>query len=184
MDAGVRIVATAALAPEERRALRAFLDHAYDGDFSDDDWDHACGGHHVLRLDEEGILAHGSVGGRTLSCDGKILRAGYVEAVAVRADARARGHGRVVMEALHGLVRERFDIGVLCAAVDGYYDRLGWERWRGLTYVAGPAGLEARDGWVRTAEEDGGIFVLRTACTPELDLDAPIVCEPRAGDDW
>lgn len=184
MDVDRRIVATVALASEERKALRAFLDRAYDGDFSDEDWEHALGGDHVWCVDVRGLVAHGSVAGRTLSCAGTILEAGYVEAVAVRADARGRGHGRIVMEALHGLVRERFAIGALCAAVDGYYDRLGWERWRGPTFVAGPAGLRARDAWIRTEEEDGGIFVLRTPRTPALDLDGPIACEWRPGDVW
>lgn len=180
----IHVAATEELSGGTRRALRSFLDRAYDESFSDDDWRHALGGRHAWCTDAQGLLAHGSVVPRTLSLGGTILEVGYVEAVAVRADARRRGIGRAVMEALEALVREDYALGALSAAVDVFYERLGWERWRGPTFVAGPTGLRARDGWVRTAEEDGGVFVRRTARTPALDLDGPIVCEPRAGDDW
>ena len=33
---------------DELAAIRALLDEAFDGDFGDDDWEHALGGIHVL----------------------------------------------------------------------------------------------------------------------------------------
>ena len=69
-------------------AVRALLDGAFEGDFTDADLEHALGGLHVLVHDDSGLLAHGAVVQRRLLHRGRALRAGYVEAVAVRADRR------------------------------------------------------------------------------------------------
>ena len=37
------------------------MDDAFEGDFSDEDWDHGLGGIHALVRDEQGLAAHGSV---------------------------------------------------------------------------------------------------------------------------
>jgi hypothetical protein len=60
----------------------------------------------------------------------------------------------------------------------GVYERLGWERWRGPTYVRRGADL------VRTEDEDDGVMVLRFGPSAGLDLTAPIACTERGGDDW
>ena len=57
-----------------------------------------------------------------------------------------------------------------------FYERLGWQRWLGPTYV------RRSDGVVRTPDEDDGVMVLVTATA--VDLTAPITCEERPGDDW
>jgi len=78
------------------------------------------------------------------------------------------------------VVQEACELGALAdgSRIPGFYQRLGWETWRGPTFVAGP------EGRVRTAEDDGGILVLRTPASPELDLGDPLVCDWRAGDVW
>ncbi|MEU1026962.1 aminoglycoside 2'-N-acetyltransferase, partial [Streptomyces sp. NPDC005904] len=53
---------TSELTPGDLGAARALLDQAFDGDFSDQDWDHGLGGVHALVHDGAGALvAHGSV---------------------------------------------------------------------------------------------------------------------------
>ena len=59
-----------------------------------------------------------------------------------------------------------------------FYERLGWRRWAGPTYVRTDAGL------VRTAEDDGNVLVRLTPASPDLDLSAPLSCEWRSGDVW
>ncbi|MFM9662835.1 GNAT family N-acetyltransferase, partial [Streptomyces scabiei] len=83
---------------------RALLDAAFDDGFDEEDWEHALGGLHVLAHDGTGLLAHGSVVMRRALHRGRWLRVGYVEAVAVRADARRRGLGGQVMGALERYV--------------------------------------------------------------------------------
>jgi aminoglycoside 2'-N-acetyltransferase I len=69
------------------------------------------------------------------------------------------------------IVRREFELGALSTGAHRFYERLGWQRWRGPTFV----------GDVRSDEEDDGVMVL--AVTP-VDLGAPISCDPRRGDDW
>ena len=76
------------------------------------------------------------------------------------------------------VIAEGYELGALGTGVQPFYEALGWERWRGPTYVRTDRGRE------RTPDEDGGILVLRTPLTPALDLDAPISCEWRIGDVW
>lgn len=75
-------------------------------------------------------------------------------------------------------IRSHYDMGALGTALFGFYERLGWERWRGPTYV------RRSDGLFRSEEEDGQVMVLRFGPSSDLDLWAPISCEERSGDDW
>jgi aminoglycoside 2'-N-acetyltransferase I len=46
--ADVRTVHTSALAAGELRAIRDLLDEAFDGEFGDEDFEHALGGMHAV----------------------------------------------------------------------------------------------------------------------------------------
>lgn len=173
------VAASDALGDDLVQALRALLDAAFDGDFSDDDWAHALGGLHAYLLRDDGApISHASVVARRIVCGAATLRAGYVEAVATAPEFQRQGHGSAVMRAIAAHVEASYDIGVLSTGEFGFYAPLGWELWRGTTWVEGPTGHE------RTADDDGGIMVLRTSRTPSLDLDAPIVADWRTGDVW
>jgi aminoglycoside 2'-N-acetyltransferase I len=174
----VHLAPTAALAPSFSRGLRTFLESAFDGDFTDEDWAHAVGGVHVWVSDADGVLSHGSLVGRTLVCAGQRLRVGYVEAVATAAAHRRKGHGTTVMRRIGDLIGEQYVLGALATGTYAFYETLGWERWRGTTFVDGPRGQE------RTPGDDGDIMILRTPRTPHLDLDGDIVADWRPGDVW
>lgn len=180
----IRTLATSELTPDETRAIRALLWAAFDrGEvderFTEEDWQHALGGHHVVVEADGRIVAHAAVVERPIEVDGRRLRAGYVEAVATAPDQGGRGHGTRAMEAVNGLIRDGFQIGVLGTGSHGFYERLGWTTWRGPSFV------RAADGMVTaTPDDDGYLLVLRTASTPPLDPGAPIVCEWRPGDVW
>jgi hypothetical protein len=75
-------------------------------------------------------------------------------------------------------VRAQYELGALGTGEYAFYESLGWERWRGPTLV------RAEGGDIRTSWDDGAIMVLRFGRSADADLDAPISCEPRAGDDW
>ncbi len=174
----LRVAPTAALDDATLRALRALVDAAFDGDFADQDWANALGGAHALWLEDGVPVAHGSVVERRLWHDGRALRAGYVEAMAVRAGCRRRGLGGAVLGALEDVIRGRWDVGALSATEEAipFYLARGWRRWRGPTAVRTAAGDE------RTPDDDGGVFVLELG-TP-LDLDGPLTCDWRPGDVW
>ncbi|GAA0213084.1 aminoglycoside N-acetyltransferase AAC(2')-Ie [Saccharothrix mutabilis subsp. mutabilis] len=160
------------------KAARALCDDAFDGDFSDDDWEHSLGGVHAFAWEGDDLVGHGSVVQRRLLHGGRALRAGYVEAVAVREDRRGRGHGAGVMAALEGVIRRAYDLGALSAsdAALEFYTARGWVLWRGPSSVLAPSGL------VRTEDDDGGVHVLPLAVP--LDLDGELACDWRDGDVW
>ena len=171
---------TAELDGRELEAVRRLLFQAFAGRFDEHDWAHTLGGTHVLVSEEDGPVAHGAVVPRTLVAGGRALRAGYIEGVATRGDRRGRGLATLVVRELGRVVQRTYELGALSdgTGIPGFYHRLGWETWQGPTWVDGP------DGPVRTAEEDGGVLVLRTPATAGLDLAAPLTCDWRAGDVW
>ena len=131
----------------------------------------------VLREGSE-LVAHASVVQRQLVHGDLAIRTGYVEAVAVREDVRGRGHGRAVLAVAERVIVAAYELGALSTGLEGFYERSGWIRWLGPTYVLSPAGL------TRTEEDDGGGLVLRTPSSPELDLTGPLACDWRSGDVW
>lgn len=174
----LRIAATDDLSPRDLVLVRALVDGAFGTRFTDHDWEHALGGTHVL-LQADGVpLAHASVVARTLVAADRTLRTGYVEAVATQAVCRRNGYATEVMGAVNDVIGRTFDLGSLATGAGSFYERLGWEKWQGPTFVLSAAGRR------RTPEDDDGIYVLRTAATADLDLTLPLACEDRVGDAW
>nr|WP_239129122.1 GNAT family N-acetyltransferase [Sinosporangium siamense] len=159
------------------KAVRELLLDAFDGEFSEEDWDHTVGGVHALAYDGDDLVGHGSLVQRRLLHGGRALRTGYVEGVAVRADRRRQGYGTAVMDALERVVREAYELGALSASDEGaaLYSARGWGRWQGPTSVLTPAGVVLDD-------EDSGVFVLPVTAT--VDLTGEITCDWRDGDAW
>ena len=176
----LRRVASADLPRAELQAVRRLLDEAFAGGFTAADWHHTLGGLHVLALEEGEIVAHAAVVDRTLTAGDRQLRTGYVEGVASRRDRRRQGLATLVLRDADRVILDRYQLGALSdgTGVPGFYERLGWERWRGPTFVATPRGP------VRTAADDDGVMVLRTPATGDLDLAVPLVCDWRDGDAW
>jgi aminoglycoside 2'-N-acetyltransferase I len=175
----VRTAHTSELSAAELAAVRALMADAFEGDFTDEDWDHSVGGMHALAWDGAELIGHGSVVQRRLLHGGRALRTGYVEAVAVRADRRRQGVGSAVMAALEGILRRGgYELGALGAADEAVplYTGRGWQRWRGRSGVLSPTGIQ------RTEEEDGYLYVL--PLDAKLDLDGELVCDWRPGDVW
>ena len=82
------------------------------------------------------------------------------------------------MHEVNQIIETVFAVGVLSTSRHGFYERVGWERWQGPTFV--------RDGdeRIRTDDEDDGIMVLRFGSSGGLDPTLPIMCENRPGDAW
>jgi aminoglycoside 2'-N-acetyltransferase I len=150
-----RTAHTFELAPSELAEIRALMEAAFDGDFSEEDWDHTVGGVHVLLYDAEGLAAHGSVVMRRVLHGGRFCRVGYVEGVAVRADRRRQGLGGRVMGALERVVDGAYEFGALSASDAGaaLYLSRGWRRWTGRIEGVGPQGL------VHLPDEEGSVFL-------------------------
>ncbi len=177
----LRRLRTDELTAAELAEIRSLLRAAFRDDgvgFTDEDWAHAVGGIHAILEDDGAIVSHASVVPRRIETAGRELRTGYVEAVATRPGHERRGHASRAMRAINEVIRDAYQLGALSTAVPKLYERIGWERWRGSTWVRTSAGPE------RTPDDDGGVLALRTPASPPLDLDGPITCDWRPGDVW
>ena len=176
----LRLAHTADLEPALLDELHAMLVEVFDGGFADHDWEHSLGGMHAIALAEDGRpVGHASVVQRRLLHGGRALRAGYVEGVGVRREARRRGHASALMDAIERVIRGAYDVGALSAGdqAAALYRSRGWLPWEGETYALAPAGR------VRTPEDDDGVYVLELPAAP-LDRTAAIACDWRDGDVW
>jgi aminoglycoside 2'-N-acetyltransferase I len=179
-DIVVRGCSTAELTRADLAGLRELFAAAWPGGrFTDDDFDHAMAGPHWLAMVDGVIVSHASVDERWLDAGGHRLRTGYLEAVATLPAFERRGIGSRLVGLASAVVRSEFELGGLSTGVPGFYLRLGWERWLGPTVVRMPDGA-----LIRTEDDDGSIFILRTPATPPLTITEPLVCEWRSGDVW
>jgi aminoglycoside 2'-N-acetyltransferase I len=173
----VRVAHTADLGGPTLEVARRLLYEVFE-DLTEQDWDHALGGLHALAWDGADLVGHASVVQRRLIHQGRALRTGHVEGVAVRADRRRQGIGATLMAALERVIRQAYDLGALGATDEAahFYAARGWRRWRGPTSALTPSGIR------RTADDDGAVYVLPV--TIPLFLDTDLICDWRDGDTW
>ena len=178
VPAGLSVVHTADLGERRRRELRALLDAAFDGHATDEDLRHALGGLHVLALERDRLVGHASLVQRHLLAGGRLVRAGYVEAVAVDAAHRRRGLGSALLGVVEDLAARAHEAAFLSASADGarLYRSRGWRVWRGPSGVVTPEGVRA------TPDDDGGLHVHDPRGT--RDVTVPLLADWREGDVW
>ena len=158
--------------------IRRLFFAAFDETFTEQDWEHVLGGWHVVVQDGGVVIAHAAVVQRVLEVGGQPFRTGYVEGVATDPSRQNQGLGTRTMEEVSRLLRSEFEMGALATSVHGFYERLGWKRWQGPTYVRhGPELL-------RTEEQDSDVMALLFGPSKGIDPTASISCPNRVGDDW
>jgi len=165
----------AALTAAEWAAIIALCDVAFAEDFSHYFAPFARSWHVLVRRAGT-LVCHACWVERGLQPIGlPILHTAYIEAVATHPDWQRRGYGTLAMRRIAEEIVS-YDLGALSPAAEEFYERLGWEHWRGPTAIRTDAGL------LPTPDEE--IMILRLLQTPPLDLDAPISAEWREGEVW
>jgi aminoglycoside 2'-N-acetyltransferase I len=127
-------------------------------------------GLHVLAFRDELLVGHAVVTTRWLQpLDLPLLRTAYVDAVATSPAQQRQGVGSAVMSCLASAVSD-WDVACLETERVPFYERLGWEEWRGP--LAGRSG----ERLIPTPDQKG-VMVLRLPRTPQLDLDTLLTIE-------
>jgi len=175
---GIKTVRTAELSAEGLGEITRLMEAAF-GESFEGYWDDIGPALHFMALEAGGVLAHACVVDRELHTQGHKLLTGYVEGVATRPNRQGQGHSTRVMLAVNEFLVENYQLGGLSTGLNDFYTKLGWETWKGRTYI------RMRDGAVdRIAEEEGTVMILRTKTTPPLDIKARISAEWRPGELW
>ncbi len=169
---------SAELSREFLSEIRGLLDLAFGNEFSDEDWQHTIGGWHVIATEGTRVVSHAAVVPRILYVAKRPFLCGYVEGVGTDPARQGDGIGSQVVGDASRLIEGEFEMGALSTERHHFYQRLGWERWRGPTYVRNGSDL------FRTEDEDDVVMVLRFGPSADVDLGVAMSCETRGGDDW
>ena len=135
------------------------------------------GGLHFLAYRGAELVSHALVTTRWLQPEGQpVLKTAYVDAVATLPAYQGQGYGKALMRQL---ARNIGGYAIACLETEriAFYEKLGWEVWRGSLAGQGEHGL------IPTPEQTG-IMVLRLPQTPALDLDRGLTIECQAERIW
>ena len=132
---------------------------------------------HVLGYLDGMLVSHALWVTRWLQADqGPLLRTAYVEAVATEKTLRGHGYATAIMKRVQEEI-QGYELGGLSPFSVAYYERLGWEAWRGPLTIRTGAGL------VPTSSDER-VMILRLAKTPALDRNGTLSAEWREGELW
>ena len=164
----------AATVGELDRLCAAAFDEPWDGY-----WERIGPAVHAFARERDELVAHACFVERDLLAGALELRAAYVEAVAVDPRRQGSGLGSVVMRQVGEQIAASYPLGALATGSNAFYERLGWETWRGEIWLAEHGGRR------RMPEQEGDIMILRTPTTPrDLDTGGALVGSARAADPW
>jgi aminoglycoside 2'-N-acetyltransferase I len=132
---------------------------------------------HVLGYLDGMLVSHALWVTRWLRADeGPLWRTAYVEAVATEKAFRGLGFATAIMKRVEEEI-QGYELGGLSPFSVAYYERLGWEQWRGPLYIRTGAGLVPTTG-------DEQVMILRLPKTPALTIDVSLSAEWREGELW
>lgn len=180
MAASIRVAHTADLDRETLDAIAALLRDVFGDELDDHDVEHSLGGLHALAYAGDGALVgHAALVQRRLLHQGRALRTGYVEGVAVRVDHRGQGIGGALMAPIERAITGAYELGALGATDEAaaLYAARGWQLHRGEAHALTPEGV------VRTPDEEGSIYLWVNAASA-VDATAPLTADWRDGDVW
>lgn len=135
------------------------------------------GGRHFLAHRGSELVSHAVVTTRWAQPEGQPeLKTAYVDAVATQPVYQGRGYASATMRRLAAEISD-YEIGCLQTDRPTFYERLGWELWRG------PLAGRSEDGSIPTPDQRG-VMVLRLPRTPPFDLDMELTIECQPGRIW
>jgi aminoglycoside 2'-N-acetyltransferase I len=138
----------------------------------------SSGGLHFLAFHDKLLVSHAMVTTRWLQTeDQPLLKTAYIDAVATLPAYQGQGYGSALMQRLASDIDREYMIACLETDRETFYERVGWQTWRG------PLAGRGEQGLIPTPEQRG-IMVLRLSQTPSLDLDSALSIEAQTGRIW
>lgn len=163
--------------PTEISTIRSLLVDAFEGDFSESDWEHTCSGVRFLGLADDKIISHGAIITRRMWINQTEYHVGYLEGIAVRPDLWRRGFGSKLIMEMTQYCEANFPISLLSTGEKDFYSRFGWKDFAGKSYVKHSGEL------IRTEEDDDSLMYL-IGKSPITEPLHQLICEARTGDPW
>ncbi len=173
----IRIRRTRQLDALARATIVELCTAAHQADFSHLFYYLPADGLHFIAYFDEEIVSHAVVTTRWLQPEWRpLLRTAYVDTVATLPGFQGRGYGTSVMRELAANI-SAYEIACLTADRRDFFERLGWQRWRGPR--AGRSGSE-----LIPTPAQLNVMILRLPKTPPLDLDRLLTIDTQAGRIW
>jgi aminoglycoside 2'-N-acetyltransferase I len=172
----IRVISSKELSQAENTAILEVCNRAYEEDFGPI-LDTFSGATHVLGYFQNILVSHALWVTRWLQVDdAPALRTAYVEAVATEPAYQRRGFATAIMQRLAQEIQD-FDLAALSPFSAEYYQRLGWELWRGPLLIR-------QDGALIPTPDDEEVMIMRLPNTPPFELTARLSAEWREGELW
>lgn len=177
MSFTVDVRRTEHLTRAERTELRDMLVTSFGERYDETSWQHCLGGIHYLLRQENQLVSHGALVPRRFRQGDRVVEGVYGESMATLPALRHHGLGSVVVAMATAEIRLHHPIGVFAAGRYEFYERLGWRKWRGPTFVSTAQGP-------RPAAPARGAVMFRLPLHSDLDPDADLTTDWRDGDIW
>ena len=137
----------------------------------------SSGGRHFLGYRGAELVTHAVVTMRGAQPEGQpVLKTAYVDAVSTLPVCQGQGYGSATMRQLAAEIDD-YEIACLQTDVPAFYERLGWQVWRG------PLAGRSDEGLIPTPDQQG-VMVLALPRTPPLDLDTQLTIECQPDRIW
>lgn len=171
----IEVIAGDEISAEDRAAVVAMTSAAFECDY--DVFLRSFGRMtHVIARADGRIVSHALWCDRGLQPEGmRVLKSAYVEAVATLPEYQGRGYASAIMRRLVEAISD-YEIAALGPSDPAFYERLGWELWKGELFAR-------RDGKLETVE-DHEVMILRLPKSPELDVSRAMSVEWRELEVW
>jgi GNAT superfamily N-acetyltransferase len=157
--------------------IKDLLLDAYEGDFSEQDWQHTFGGARFLGTLGEQIVAHAAVVPRPVLINDLPMTIGYLEGVAVSSKFQGQRLGSQLLQHVSDFCKSNYEISMLSTDEFDFYGKFGWQRFKGASGVMQDSVRSL------TPEEDDGLMYLVGNSTESIEI-STAYCDWREGDCW
>lgn len=136
------------------------------------------GGLHVLAYLNTRLVSHAVITTRWLQHGMQsLMKTAYVDALATADEFQGRRFGSMVMQQVAWLCQDEYDVACLETERVRFFERLGWQEWRG------PLAGRGEHGLVPTPRQTG-IMLLRLPRTPPLNFFGLLTIECQSKRIW